>query len=217
MSWYNLNTPPKPFHDHRWVRADMAGWDAKWAALRPETRHAFLDMIVRRPDAQIPTMTDSEVRPLTAAGFLTPQRDRMLATTDKVRGFAQRLATLALAGLLSPGGALRDYCHQAYYQYELEMALSKVLENATGLTFYAVSGSPLDMIVSGPRWPDWVADFLKDPLAKPLLEAIEAAGGSVALDFAPRLLPSRKPEEVRKTLDKLVNYLALVEDLDEKT
>src|SRR5262249_33241620 len=116
-----------------------------------------------------------------------------------------------------PGGSLRDYCYQAYYQYELEMALSKVLEQATGLTFYAVSGSPLDMIISGPRWPDWVADFLKDPLAKPLLEAMEAAGGSVALDFAPRLLPSRPPEEVRKTLDKLVNYLALVEDVDDKT
>ncbi|MGL4554619.1 MAG: helicase-associated domain-containing protein [Gemmataceae bacterium] len=215
MAWYNPTSTQRPFHDHRWVRADMAGWDAKWAGLRPESRKAFLSVVASRHGDKPPVITEAEARPLSIGGFLTPRKDRTLVTNDQVRGFAQRLLTLVRADLLGPGCDLRGYVQMAYYQYELEMALSRVLEKATGMTFYAVSGSPLDLIISGPRWADWVADFLNDPLAKPVLEAVTAAGGVVPLASAGTLLPGHRPEAVRKTIDALVNHLALVEGLDD--
>src|SRR5258708_7519087 len=67
--------------------------------------------------------------------------------------------------------------------------------------------------VPAPQGPEWVARSLDNPLAEAVLRAVEGAGGVVARDELPALLPNSDPQAVRAMEEALIARLALFEDL----
>src|SRR4051812_50229556 len=90
MTWMNPLDPRRPFHDHRWVRADMAAWDAKWAGLRPQTRRAFLNVLGSGREDAPHKIGEDEARMLTLARVLKPPGNKTLVAPHKARGVCGR-------------------------------------------------------------------------------------------------------------------------------
>jgi Helicase conserved C-terminal domain len=86
-----------------------------------------------------------------------------------------------------------------------------------GFPPYVSQGELLHGYVLDPEWPDWAARSLRDPLAPEIIKAIDEAGGVVALDALPGLLPGHSPERVREVAARLIPTLALFEGLDPDT
>lgn len=215
MAMYRDSKPRPAFHDHSWARAELHDWDHRWATLPRPTRLAFLAALTRAARHAGTATLDRQnaLRALQAAGLIDDEKK----PPPGAMSFASRLHTIQYCGLINREGNLRQYAQFAYLWYNLEQALAQVLEKATGMTLYSVPNNPLDLLVSGPYWPDWVADYLKEATAQPLLDAIHQAGNKVPLASVPGLLPGRSPDLVLRTLDQLVNYLALVEDIDRES
>jgi hypothetical protein len=206
----------------------MAAWDARWAALSLKTRRLYLTKV--RPalyNGAIPPLHDPGAFPADivvewrAAGLIhdaTIGRKTGFVVAPAALGFTQRLQTLREFHLLDEarGSSFERYVYTNFFTYHLDRELGKVVQKQTGLDPSSLGGNLLELFVKRRRWPGWVADFLKDPLAGPLLDAVEKAG-AVPVSSLPGLLPGHHPAAVRETLDKLVNYLALVEDVDPAT
>ncbi len=112
---------------------------------------------------------------------------------------------------------MNQYLGQCFNSYLATKECEKIVYKQTGLPSHSTAQNIFDTFVTRRRWPDWVADYLGDPLAGPVIAAIEVRGGVVPLGRLAEYLPEHSPAQVRQTVDQLINHLALFEDLDLKT
>jgi hypothetical protein len=229
MSWLFSKSERLPFHDKAWTRADLAAWDERWHRLSVLARKQFLNNVKAAASPQ-------SVRPLNHASSFDPalvqewrqaclvrdeERPRVSGfyVPSEALGFVSRLRALRRYSLLNPGAPseVEKYISYAFHSYDLQQALDQIVEKQIGLSRYSLAGDLFQMFGKRRRWPDWVAGYLNDPLARPLLSAIEAAGGSLPLARLAEHVRGHTPAEVRQSADRLVNHLALFEDLDHDT
>jgi hypothetical protein len=214
------------FHDKAYKRGMLPDWDARWHRLSAAARRHFLRDVkgVGRTRVDHPPETPAERFPvevleeLTGAGLVKVAESRgrsKVAVAREAVDFHNRLRALERYRLLSDGGGeeLARYAGHCFASYELSQALYKVL-HAAGIGTHALFGDVYHLYVTRRRWPGWVARYLKDPLARPVLGAVEKAGGKLPLAELPGRVPGHDPKAVRAALEKLVTHLALFEDLD---
>jgi hypothetical protein len=217
---------PRDSFEKGWHRADMPEWEQRWAALPVPARQRFLNE-VRIPPAHTtrvqPNRNDRFPEPTLQAwrqaGLIAAHDAKNFVVAPEARGFVNRLVTLHHARLLDPRGAGRlfNYADVAFSPFLLNQAIARIVQQSTGLGQYRLEGDPIATFVARRVWPDWVAAYLDDPLARPLLAAFEQAEHPVPLARVGELLPGEDPAAVRATLDRLVTHLALVEDLDSRS
>jgi hypothetical protein len=231
MSWLPFRKIEQtPFHDKAWKRADLAEWDERWARLSVPARKQFLNNVkagasrqaMNRPFNSLSAIDPDNVQQWRDAGLIrdeTKGRANGFIVVDEALGFTARLRALRRYHLLDasvePGWD--NYIAHCFATWTLTEVVDKIVEKHTGLSRYAVAGDVFAMFVKRRRWPEWVAGYLNDPLAAPLITAIENAGGSLPLHRLVEHLPGRSPATVRKTVDQLVNHLVLFEDLHHET
>src|SRR5262245_55181058 len=219
------------WHDRAWKRGEMAAWDERFAGVSPAARRLLVEDIraAARPESP-PAKTPAAKLPagpleeLARAGFVEVSTSGakgvgQVIVPPAVYGFAARLRAMKRYRLLcdAGGNALRNYASHAFDTYWLRQYLAEVVEKALGRRTLYQGGDPLELFVPRAAWPDWVADWLKAPLARAILDAIEQAGGQLPITEVAGRLSEASPEEVRATIDRLVIYLALVEDLHPET
>lgn len=218
---------PPPSMSHVWKRADQPPWEARWNALPLQARQAFLN------DVSLPVAYSNHVdttplaklfsvivEVLLEAGFLERQGPKGVVVAPRARPFAARLHALGQCKLLDDveaGTSVYSFLHQSFGHYQVVQTLTEVVQHATKIRQYRLDGDIVNQFVLRRFWPDWVAAFSKDPLAAPLLTALEQAEQPVLLARVGDLLPKHKPGDVRATVDQLVTRLALVEGLDKET
>ena len=221
MPWEFKHQAIPAFHDHGWKRADMAAWDDVWAGLSAVARTAFLELPPPARARQEPpaVVLAGPARDELLAVGLTEQVDpRKVRVADEAVGFSKRLHVLRTCRLLDPTHQdLREYVHSAYLSYQMTTALDRVLAKNVGATSGVYADEYLTNYVARRFWPDWVAKFLGDPLATPIIECLDAEAGPIPLAALADRLSKRRPDKVRAALDGLVNYLAIVEGIDPAT
>jgi hypothetical protein len=229
MSWLFRNAERIPFHDKAWTRADLPAWDERWQRLSVPARKQFVNNVKAAAGPQ-------SVRPLNPVSTFDPtlvkewREAGLIRDEDKARvpgfyvpsealGFVTRLRALRRYGLLNPAAPseVDRYVSYCFHSYDLQQALDHIVEKQIGMSRYSLGGDLFALFGKRRRWPDWVAGYLNDPLARPLLAAIEAAGGSLPLARLGEHFKRSTPADVRQTADRLVNHLALFEDLDPDT
>jgi hypothetical protein len=211
------------FHDKAWKRADLAAWDERWPRLSVSARRYLLDSVrsptltntwVLNPVAGVPGPIFSELQ---AAGVISLQEAGQpghFVVAARAVGWLARLRALRRFCLLSEQGLQFDrYVNHAFLTFDLGQVVADVVEKQTGLGRFHLGGDPFELFVRRRGWPEWVADYLADPLARPLLEALEKAQAPVPVQCLAGLLPEASPAAVRATFDRLVTHLALFEDL----
>ena len=151
-------------------------------------------------------------------GFIETTPDGFLATEPSV-GFVHRVRTLRRYALLNPREAsqFERYVGQVFATFDLATVISDIVEKQTGVGRYRLAGDMYETFVRRNFWPEWIANSLADPLAGPMIAAIEGAGGPVPIEWLTESLKGHPPDEVRDTYDRLVNHLVLFEDLDGAT
>jgi len=228
MSWLYGRREEKAFHDKAWKRADMAAWDERWAGLSLAARRRFVEDVKpgmqgrRAPGTPASRFSAAVLEEMTAAGLIEIDRrwgKPEVVVSDAARGFASRLRALNRYRLLdgARNAEFANYVGYCFQSYELDRVLFAVIGKATGLPGYSIVGDLLEVLVARRRWPEWVLAYLNDPLAGEVLQAVRAAGGRLPLAGLAERLPAQDPAAVRPALDRLVNHLALVEDLDQET
>jgi hypothetical protein len=226
------------FFEKAYRRAPLAEWDDRWHALSPEARLAYLDHVKgpvrgQGPKPVQPSVSADKFPPgvlprLLKAGFVRVEppgksggAERVFAVEPSV-DFTNRLRGLRRYHLLDPErpSELGKFLDWAYYRMPLEDAVEDVLAAAgmepSDRRFEYGRASSWDEIENY-RWPGWVNQALKMPLGESVLEVIRDAGGPIPVVEVQEHLKKNDPAKVRATLDKLVGYVALVEDIDPKT
>ena len=228
MSWLFGHMEKLAFHDKSWKRADLAPWDERWAHLSAPARRHLLESVKGgiplaplqppNPMASIPAPLYTELR---AAGMISLEEAKKpghFVVAAAAAGWLARLRALRRYGLLSDQPSQFDrYLNHTSLTFDLGQVVAAIVEKQTGIGRYLLDGNPFELFVRRSRWPEWVADYLAAPLARPLLEAIEQAPAPVPLSRLVELLPGASPEAVRTALDGLVTHLALFEDLQPET
>jgi hypothetical protein len=225
MSWLFSRVEKSAFHDKAWKRADLAEWDERWTHLSRTARYSLLDGV--RTGFGIRTPNPLDNFPPAARGEWLAQR---LISVEEARlpghfvvaagavGWLNRMQAVRRYALLSELPSHLDrYVSHAFATFDLRGVITEVVEKQTGTARLHLTGDLVEMFVRRKSWPEWVADYLGDPLARPLLDAVEKAGAPVPLPRLTELLPGADPKAVRATFDRLVNHLALFEDLRSET
>ena len=222
----------RAFHEKTWQRSGLAVWDAKWHALSPAARRAFLNEVPvpTRKKGAPPAGTPVECFPEKALDELVRAKfveirpagasasAQRVVVADEAIDFARRVQELHRLHLLSTerADALTRYVKQNFHEYALHTALAQVLQRA-GIMGYLGLPELLRRYVAGRRWPGWVAEYLHSPVAAKVLAAVQEAGGSLPLTQLAERVPKSKPDAVRSALDNLVALLALFEDVQPGT
>jgi hypothetical protein len=229
MSWMFGRVEQTAFYDKAWKRSEMAAWDERWAKLSVAARKLFVTKVklpayigAQKPINPTNSFDPAIVQEWRDAGLILDERRGATAgfvVADAALGFANRIRTLKRFRLLDPEHSvdLMVYVTHCFSTYTLATELDKIVEKQTGLSRYALAGDLYEMFVKRRRWPDWVAAFLRDSLARPILNAIEQAGGKLPLLRLADHFSGQEPSEVRATVDNLVSHLALFEDIDPDT
>ncbi|MGC8639455.1 MAG: helicase-associated domain-containing protein [Isosphaeraceae bacterium] len=239
MRNYSLwNRPRSPerreFYEKAFRREKLGPWDAKWHALSPEARFAFLNQ-VRGPVKNLgrarmqPSIKKNHLGPgvleeLLAAGFVELGSSRMIGPQDRVFAvegtvdFAIRIRALARYHLLDPDqpSLLEKFVAYVSLQYEATTSLNGVVRKA-GLNEYLDIERIVRQYVVGHRWPDWVALYLKEPTAQRILKVLGEADKPIRSKELPARLPDVSPDILTCTLNSLLGYLAVFEDLEPGT
>lgn len=230
MASFFDRSAPSSWSARSWDRREMPDFDARFARLTAAARRLFVEDIraAARPNSAPPKtpaarLPEGPLLELVNAGLV--ERAAGARGADQITvprplyGFAARLRALARYRLLreSEPDALRNFAGHAFDIYWLRQYLTEIVEKAVGHKMMYMPGDPVHLFVPRASWPEWVAAWLKAPLAAPVLAAIEKAGGQMPITEVAGHLPGAKPEAVRETIDRLVTYLALVEDLDPVT
>jgi hypothetical protein len=228
MSWMFPTIDRVAFHDKAWKRADLAVFDERWARLSVPARKQYLTQVraagslhaAQRPFNKAKSFNLSHIQDWGNAGLIRMEKSASsedFVVADAAIGFTARLRALPRFHLLdATRGNLEGYIHNCFSVYSLAEVIDKIIHKETGLR-RMTAADVYKMFVQRRRWPGWVASYLNDPLAEPLLAVIEANGGRMPLARLAERLPQYPAAEVRQTVDRLVNHLALFEDLDPQT
>ena len=222
MRWeFRQQQKPSPFHDHGWVRAEMAAWDEVWAGLSVMARTAYLDVPtpLRYATGSAPiAMAGSFREELLAAGLVEEADAIKVRLATSAIGFGKRLHTLAQCRLLDPATTdVRPFAQAAFHPYYMGVAYEQVMTKNVGPMPGFYTDEYLTQYVTRRFWPDWVAKFLDDLVATQIVQCLDKEGGPIPLASLAGRLPKLRPDKVRAALDQLVNYLAVVEGLDPTT
>jgi hypothetical protein len=224
----------RAYFEKAYRRQPLAEWDARWHGLSAQARLFFLDEVKgpvkaqtarpRPPSVPADRFPPRILKELTDAGFVAVEAatskalSNRVVAPDQVRDFATRVRALRRFHLLDadrPGEFVR-YVDYAYYGSQLTGVVGGVLRKA-GIEDVA----PLDEMLAGyvmhHRWPGWVGQALKTPLAGRVLKVVEEAKGPIPLAELAGRLKGSDPDKVRSAVDELVAHLALVEDLHPET
>jgi hypothetical protein len=236
-SWGRAQERGNPaVHERAFGRQKLAAWEARWHELTPKARAYFIDVLKgpsRNQADHAPTYTLSKdkvppdiLEELSAAGFakVQPALSGTRASTDRVfvpaelLDFATRVRMLSRLDLLQTDrpDELRKYVDQAFYGHMFLGTVSGILR-AAGINDYPEIKDALKYYVTNRRWPEWVGQKLKSPLAERVLEVLREAGGPIPLVELPGRIAGSDPDKVRSALDKLIANLAVVEGLQPGT
>jgi Helicase conserved C-terminal domain len=225
---------PREFFEKAFRRDSLPVWDARWQGLSVPARRFFLD-VVKLPGRDRSTYSDPASVPrdkfppdvldeLSGSGFVEIRRARFSTDVDRVLAgagvddFAWRARILRRHHLLDADrpSEFSRYVDEVFSGHELAMALSRALHEV-GFDGYLRLDEALRRFVIQHRWQEWVAQLLHDPLAKSILRVVTESGGVLPLSALSGRIERSKPEAVRRVMDELVAYLALVEDLQPET
>ena len=222
------------FNERAYRRKDLVEWDVKWHHLTPQARSAFLDELkgpARNQADHAPSYSVSKdklpphvLEELAAAGFARILAARTRNSTDRVfvparlYDFAGRVRMLHRQHLLGEdrSNELEGYIGQAFFVSDLISFLRGVLQKA-GMEEYVHLDAAIKRYVMNYRWPAWVSQVLKDPLADRIIKAVNAAGGPVPVVELPDRVAGVDPDRVRPAADRLIARLVLFEGIDPRT
>jgi hypothetical protein len=222
------------FHEKAFRRRDLPAWDARWHKLTPQARSHFLssakfpsrDWTGRPAPPRVPPdqLPPGELKELVEAGFVVAEAAQSRGSSyravirDEASNFATRVRMLRQRHLLDENrpSELSKYVDQVFSGFEFTQAMSSVLNTAQIGDYDRLDGI-LQRYATNFRWPAWVARTLKDPLADRVLQVLHEAGGSIPLAELPGRVGGSDPAAVRAAVDRLIAYLALVEDLQPGT
>jgi hypothetical protein len=225
---------PRDFFEKAYRRDSLPIWDAKWHGLSVPARRLFLN-VVKLPGKDRSTYSDPADVPkdkfppdvleeLAAAGFVEIRRARFSTDTDRVLAgvgvddFAWRARILRRHHLLDADrpSEFSRYVDEVFSGHELAIAISRVLHEI-GFDGFVRLDEALRRFVIHFRWQEWVCRLLRDPLAKSILRVVDESGGALPISELSGRIERSKPEAVRRVTDKLIAYLALVEDVHPET
>src|SRR5262249_32245327 len=204
-------------------------WVARWRTLSAPARLAVVRDVrapaspdsTRPPFITVTRLEAAVVDELTAAGFVerrpglsARQPDRLIVPPSAV-WFVSHVQWLFALRLLEAGRLpnLDEYVSRHLSPNPLSMRVARVLREISLDSLSVSRAIVLQQFVPEPEWPDWAARSLHDPVASEVVRAIDRAGGVVAVDELPRLLPDSDPEAVRRAVAGLIENLALFEGL----
>ena len=224
----------RAFDEKAYRRQNLAIWDAKWHELSVQARYYFLNEVKgpakkqkvysTPPSVSIDKFPPHILKELTDAGFVEVQPARSRAFTDRVIApdalydFASRLRTVRRLHLLAadqPSG-FEKYVDHAFVGSLLIGVLYGIIRKV-GIEDNFRLEEALERYVMHFRWPGWVAQTLKNPLADRIIDVLREAKGPIRLAELPGRIEGSDPDEVRSVVDKLIAHLALVEDLQPET
>jgi Helicase conserved C-terminal domain len=221
----------RAFHEKGFRRRDLAEWDARWHQLSPAARLAFLDQVkgpVRsytnapQPSVGADRFDAEALKELVDAGFVVvgPGKKSGPDRVSAVAGcydFAARARVLRRHGPLIGGtvAALPKRIEAMCYPGPFMQAIADILRKV-GINDYLSVDAAIERYVVGHRWPGWVAEISKGPLAGRVIEEVRKAAGPVPIvELAARV--KGDAGDVREAIDRLVGYFALIEDFDPAT
>jgi hypothetical protein len=237
MSYYDIWGRPnkgrdsKQFFEKAFRRKGLPAWDEKWHQLSPEARLAFVEQVKgpaeppsygSQPSVPAEGFTAEVLQELTRAGLIEVRLQK-----TKIKGgnrvfavagaydFAVRVRALQKYHLLvpEPPPDLRKFVDYTFYSGGTYAVTSEVLRKV-GIGDYLGGDDGLNSYVLNYRWPSWVAEAEKNPLAERLIAALRDADGPVPIvELTTRVSP-KEPEKARTALDALIVRLAILEDLD---
>jgi hypothetical protein len=211
-----------------WKREGQEPWEAKWQGLSAQARFAFLDVVkgpARKGAQTQPNVAADKLPPkvleeLVAAGFVEVRSTRVIKgkrrifAVEDVYDFAVRVRSLHRYHLLDPdrpSGELERFVKYCYEGAAYSLVFG-VLHDV-GIQEDGRVEEALQRYVAHHRWPGWIVQRLKDPLAGPLLAAIRTADGPIPRGQIPPDLAGTDAAKLRATLEALITHLALFEDL----
>ncbi len=241
------NLDPKVVHEKAWKRPLASAYDDRWHALSPAARRAYLDQVkapTQAADGLQPTSPADRIGPklldeLVAAGLVRVvtgliKKPAQVSPRQETYHFALRVRALARSHPLGPAdlAALARYVIYSFHN-QGEPTINRILRNA-GVGTATSLDEGLNLFVGSRHWPDWALKDIGPGAAPALVEALAEAPGPVPLADLPRLM-DRKPKgkakakgkpqeqatwsgkEVSEALGKLLDRMAVFEDLDPET
>jgi hypothetical protein len=229
-------TGTRGFNERAFRRASLPRWDAKWLALSVPARKCFLgsiklpasdelgpgDTLPSIPSESLPRVGLEELK---AAGFVAVDPLWGASKTPAIRvfvgdclAFALRIRAATRYKLLGPHeqSQIRQYVDHCYFPYDLGQAVRNVLQS-NGLGEYVRFNDILDQHVLTQHWPTWVLGALSDPVADAIWKEVAAVERPLLLTELIGRIKGPEPPKVRASLEKLIAYLVLFEDLDPTT
>ena len=222
-------------HDEKAYRRQfLADWDAKWHGLSVQARHIFVHEIKipntnpggysSPPSVSIDRVPPPVLKELAAAGFVESKGSSSWAHPDRViacdatRDFASRIRTLRRLHLLAVDqpSEVAKYIDEAFFRREHTIVLESVLR-MVGVAGYVRLEDILGRYVIHHRWPGWIAQLLKNPVAQQVLDVVQEAGNAMPLAELPGRIEGSGPDVVRSVVNDLLGHLALFEDLHPET
>ena len=177
-----------------------------------------------QPGVRINLFAVHILKELTDAGFVELKTSKIQASEARVYvtaglyDFATRVRTLRKFHLLAADrpSEFVKYVNHNFFREQLAGVLSTVLTRARFSRVFDLDRQ-LAAYVMHRRWPGLVAAAVDDPLAGRILQVIQEARGSIPQAELPGLITGSEPDQVRSVMDKLIDRLALVEDLRPET
>jgi hypothetical protein len=223
------------FSEKAFKRRSLPEWDARWQQLTVQARYSYLHS-VKLPE-KIPvgygpspnTPRDSFppdiLEELAAAGFVKIDASRSNAVIDRVFAgagtddFAWRGRILRRMHLLDAHqqSEFSKYVEEVFYGSDLLRVISDMLRRVGFEGYFYQLDDLIRRHVISHRWQEWVAQFVDNPLTKPILELVTESGGAIPLCELIGGIKGSTPDAVRPVVDNLITHLALVEDFRPET
>lgn len=233
---------PLPAWDDRWHTLSPAARLAFLEHVKGPVKPQRPGYETKQPSVAADLFAPEALEELTRAGFVTTEpaengrstakskpksKSKAKSQSDSPRVFAHkdtydfvaRLRSLRRYHLLAANAdasAFLKYISAVFYGGSLLQITGTVLSKV-GIQDHSGAETHLDHYVLRHYWPGWVARALNDPLASMVLDAVRQADKPVSLYEITHQFKDDPPELIRAAVDKLLIYLALVEDLQPET
>lgn len=227
--WQNQREPRED-HEKAWKRSEATKWDARWHALSPRARQAFLTEVKpanKEGSATVPSTLAERIPPgildeLTAAGLVRVEpaagkkAAKVVALSDAY-DFSARVRSMYRYNLLGKAdrATLANYIKHAFFN-QGESVINRVLADAKVEERCRLEDG-LELYVTSKYWPGWAVGSSKAKAAGAVLEAIRKAPGPVPLAGLPGLVKGAKEDDVLAALEGLITSLAVFEDVKPAT
>lgn len=235
---------PVDLGEKAFSRKSLPSWDAKWHDLSAGARRAFLEEAKAPSISRFSSYGRNEppvekggvppekfaphvLKELIAAGFLEIRKTTVAKRQPAERvfvphllsDFMTRTRSLSRYHLLMPGPPteLGAYVSYVFHREHILRTISGILMKAGISDPYVKIEEAIPRYITNYRWPGWVVDAVKLPLAEKILEILKASDKPIPIAEIPALVGEGTPQKVRDTLDALIVRMAVFEDLQPGT